>query len=322
MKNHECLSMSLLAILLCLLSTGADAATKSITLFPFEGESVHPQIRGVARDGLAIFLVDNGFDVRANAAEAPPEGAAEADELAKKAKCTQYLRGKITRFGQRAIVQVLIFQVGTPTPTATYRLTAATPEDLETVTKRLAKSIATGEAPTSTADIHSVTKTESRRLTRRKAHSSFSVGLGGTAIFQDDVNFLPGLSLGWLFDNRNVLFDLKLNALNADEFGNLTEIGLGAYYPFSDDDISLYAGGGLSLGSVHLYEDADEECIGDECDIDSTDGAGLNVFGEVGALIGRASTVVFRPSLSYFVALYEVADEPIHGLSFRVSVGF
>ena len=322
MKTHETLTMSLLALLLCLMSSSADAATKAITLFPFEGEGVHSQIRGVARDGLAIFLVDHGLDVRANAATEAPQDAAKADEFAKEANSSRYVRGKITRFGERAIVQVLVFDVGIPTPKSSYRLTAANPEDLETVMQRLATSIATGKAPQKIADIHSVTDVESRRLTRRKAHSSFTIGLGGAGVFNGGKNFLPGISLGWLFDNRNVLFDLKLNVLNDSEYGHLTEIKLGGYYPFSDEDVSMYVGGGLGLGSITLNENIDIECEDDFCDTEPLDGGGLNVHAEVGAVIGRASTVILRPSLGYFVALYEVADKPVHGLTFQVSVGF
>ena len=137
--------------------SSAYANSGAVTLLPFSGESVHPQIRGAARDALAIFLADHGVEVRGNSAKNTPENAEAADAIAKAAKAPRYIRGQITRLGQRAIVQVSVFTVGGSTPTANFRMTAATPSDLETVMQRLAKSVATGKKAEATQDIKTVT---------------------------------------------------------------------------------------------------------------------------------------------------------------------
>ena len=311
-------SVFFLSILVC---SSAQAQTGAVTLLPFSGESVHPQIRGAARDALAIFLADNGVEVRGNSAKDVPENAEAADAVANEAKAPRYIRGRITRLGQRAIVQVSVFSVGRSTPTANFRMTAATPSDLETVMQRLAKSVATGKQSEATQDIRTVTQREQMKLRRTKANHYFGLTIGGAAPLSGDAEFLAGFGLSWLWDNRTVLLgaDYRVSGLG-DTDSTFWDLSLAGYYPFSPTDITMYVGGGLALSSYTKNEEINCEI---NCDsLPDTSATGLSIFASVGALIGRTSTVSLRPDLGYFVSTYTLNGDIIHGLRIGLTLGF
>ena len=59
------------------------AMAQSMTILPFQGDSVHPQIRSAARDALSIFLTDNGVTVVGNQASEVVTDRQKAQEIAK-----------------------------------------------------------------------------------------------------------------------------------------------------------------------------------------------------------------------------------------------
>jgi hypothetical protein len=306
--------------------SNAYAGAGAVTLLPFGGESVHPHIRSAARDALAIFLTDNGVEVRGNSAKETPANTESADTVAKAAKAPRYIRGQITRLGQKAIVQVSVFSVGRSTPTASYRLTAATPSDLETVMQRLAKSVATGKKATETQDIKTITAREQMKFRRIRANNYFGITIGGTAPLAGDAEFLSGFGFSWLWDNRNVLLgaEYRIAGLGNDE-STFWDLSVAGYYPFSETDFTFYVGGGLSLSSITRAADKDfdgDSCISN-CSLFEDDSAtGLSFFASVGALIGRTSTVSLRPDLGYFVSTYTIDDSVIHGVRVGLTLGF
>ena len=183
----------------------------------------------------------------------------------KAAKAPRYIRGQITRLGQRAIVQVSVFTVGGSTPTANFRMTAATPSDLETVMQRLAKSVATGKKAEATQDIKTVTQREQMHLRRTRANHYFGLTIGGAAPLSGDAEFLAGFGFSWLWDNRNVLLgaEYRVSGLG-DEDSVFWDLSLAGYYPFSPTDITLYVGGGLSLSSYTTDREPDSVSMRNE----------------------------------------------------------
>ncbi len=317
MKNRTITSLFILIMMI----VPSAAFAKSMTILPFQGESVHPQIRNAARDALSIFLTDNSVAIVGNQANEVVTERQQAQAAAQAAQATQYIEGRITRLGQRAIIQVQVFDTSTNQATYSDRMTAATPSDLETVMQRLARSIASGVKVTHNEDIHTVTQREQRALRRRVANHYFGLTLGGSVAPSQDSSFMSGLGFSWLWDNRNMLLGADWTIHGMDSDVSVWNLSIGGYYPLSENDTTLYVGGGLALSGIEREAEYDEDGFLVEDDREHSK-AGLSVFGSVGALIGRTSTVSIRPEIGYSVSTYTFNGEPVHGPRLGLTLGF
>ena len=306
------------AILVC-----GTAQARIVTILPFDGDSVHEQIRGAAADALGIFLTDHKVDVRSNSVQEAVKTPEDADAAAQSVGASHYIRGRITRLGHRAIVQVSRFAVGQPTAEHSDRMTANTPSDLETVMERLATSLATGQRAKANEEITTVSQGDQSPLRRKISNHSFGVSLGGALLSVDQVEFLPGLGFNWLFDNRDVLLSASYQGFG---LGNTNqgyfELALGGYMPLSQKSNSLYVGGGLALSGASVGSSDDDGTLSDDSDLMEDHDAGLSFFASVGAIIGRTSTVSLRPEFGYSLGTYAVRGQYVHGPRFSITLGF
>jgi hypothetical protein len=298
------------------------AQAETVTVLPFAGESVHPQIRSAARDALSIFLTDNGVNVVGNKVKGPVQDGDKASEIAKSVGAQAYVQGKITRLGRRAIVQVTKTSIGAKLPSFADRMTAASPSDLETVMQRLARGVATGKKAVKNEDIHTVTEREQHALKRRVANQYFGLTLGGRNSFGQSTGFMPGFGFSWLWDNRNVLLGSEVRFAGVGTESFAWDIALAGYYPFTQDDTTPYVGGGLSLGGLQTQV-TETSGVNDEFEYrNNQEEAGMNFFVAAGLLIGRTSTVSIRPEIAYDIGTYTLDDSIVHGVRFGLTLGF
>ena len=193
-------------------------------------------------------------------------------------------------------------------------MTAASPSDIETVMQRLAKSVVVGKKVSHTEDIHTVTEREQMALRRRVANHYFGLTIGGSVALSQDSSFLSGFGFSWLWDNRDMLLGADWIMHGMDSDVSVWNLSIAGYYPLSEKSTTLYVGGGLALSGVNddRYEN-DMYATVEETDQHEFDKSGLSVFGAVGALIGRTSTVSIRPEIGYSVGTYTLNGEPVHG---------
>jgi len=299
------------------------AQAETITVLPFKGESVHPQIKQAAKDALGIFLAKNGLDIVENTLKTAAKNREAAEAAVKATKATSYVEGRITRLGRQAIVQVQKFRVGNASAVFSDDMTAGSPEDLHAVMQRLAKGIATGQKSAANEDINTVTRREQKSLRRRTANQYFGLTLGGQVAAAHNTGFMPGFGFAWLFDNRNVLFGADLRFAGIGTNSTSWELALAGYYPFSDTDTTPYLGGGLALSGLSTVTEstcpADGPCYED---LAGEDESGMSFFVSGGVLIGRTSTVSIRPEIGYFMGTYSLDGKVVHGARFGLTLGF
>ena len=233
----------LIAALFALIAAVPALAAERVLVLPFESTSVAPELANTATELMIIFLRDRGLQVTS-----PPEKPADAEAAARAAGATHVVEGRMTRIGTKALVFAEMRPVGAAQAVWVGRLTASRPEDLESVIARMARGIDTGESVQEAVDIHTVTETEEQRLRRRKANHYFGVSLGGFVPVQEE-GIASGLGLFWLYDVRNMMFELELQGSFSDDYDR-TSVGISAYYPFSEGDITPYIGGGLQYSGT------------------------------------------------------------------------
>lgn len=303
-----------LTVSLLLLASPARAQGECVLVFPFEGAGVHPDILISAGDGLALFLRDEGYTV-INAPAGPPLPPEQARASAAQAGAHLYVTGRVVKLGRTAIVEIAVHDLQAPAPVWTDRLSAGTPEDLEPVLQRLAKSVATRQKATELQSIHTVTEKEAAPLRRERATNYFGVHLGGAATELGD-GVLAGGGVNWMYDARKVLFDIDLFLYWAGAPGAYGGVSIGAYAPLADLSTTPYLGGGLELTGLDLGSEYDSSTS----TYADNSGSGLSGFVAGGVIIGRTSTVHLRIDLRGFMTSYDVGDGRATGLLFSAGI--
>ncbi len=309
---------TLLLVMLAWLPAAFAANRGPVVLMPFEVTAIDAEHGQAATSVLIMYLRDAKLDVRElPAAMPPPTTDQEARQAATAMGVPQYVRGHLTALGSKAIIAIELYDVAAPAPLWTGRLTANSPEDLETCLNRLALALAEGDTVSENQDIYSVTESEEANLRRKRANHYFGVKIGGfNPVTGDETDISPQLGFVWTYDMRNLMFDV------AGEFYGLGSgvggfgVTLGAYYPLLAKDISPYVGGGLGLAGL---ESTRQDRYGDES---SDTSGGLTGFGGVGVIAGRTSSVAVRADVRYMLTMADAGSSKLQGFVWTLGLNF
>jgi hypothetical protein len=240
------------AVLAATLAAGRASAAELVVVLPATGSNIHPGHLAAATDVLRVQLEKAGYRL------APmPEGApspqeptpAQAGEAAAKAGAALAITLRIARLGTNAVARIGAYQPDGKLVRSD-ELTAASPEDLEPVLRRLALSIATGRSAKELAELDSVTERETDPYLKYVATHLLGIKLG--AFFVQDradpvtaSKSLNGGGVFWMYDARWYIAEVAVD-LQKGEGDSLFSVGIGAYYPFTRGTVAPYLGGGLA----------------------------------------------------------------------------
>jgi hypothetical protein len=265
------------------------ARAESAALLPVSGVNVHEGYLAAASSVARDHLEQNGYAVvvAPGAPGAVEMAGADAVSQARAMGARFGVVVHVTRLGASAKVKLTAYDATSNMVSYRGMLTALTPEDLDVVMARLVKGMSTGQPPQDTADIETVTEKESGALNKVQATSVFGVRMSGVMPLNSPDGAgdgMPGLGVFWLYDVRTFLADISLDFHAKDDNGDFM-VSLGAYYPFSRDNTTMYAGGGLRYGVTEYGGEG---------------GTGMAAYGAFGLLFGRLSTVQVRGELALF----------------------
>jgi hypothetical protein len=220
----------------------------------------------------------------------------------------------MARLGSSAKVKLTAYDTASGRVSYRDQLDAANPDDIDPVLARLVRGMATGQPASDTADIETVTQKEADPLRKRKATNVFGIRIGvvlpTTRPEDGDEPGLPGMGLYWMYDVRTFLAEVATDFHAKGGEGDFT-VSIGAYYPFSRENTTAYAGGGLRYGMASYGGDS---------------GTGISAYGAVGALLGRLSTVQLRGEAAFFMNLFQNGDSGAEatstGVLINAGIGF
>jgi hypothetical protein len=295
-------------------STAAHA--ERIALLPVTGVNVHEGYLQATQDLVRGHLEEAGYQV----VPIPgPNGSSEIDPgtavgLAQQVQARYAVVVHITRLGNSAKVKLTAYDAATAQVAYRGQLSAGSPDDMDAVSERLAKGMATGQPPADTGEIDTVTEKESDPLLKRTATNVFGVRIGVVTPLnrpsEGSEEGLPGLGVFWLYDVRSFLADISLDFHTKGGEGDFT-VALGAYYPTSRANTTPYIGGGLRYGTA---------------DYGAGGSSGVSAYAGLGLLLGRLSTVQLRGEADFFFNLFreDAAGSPTRsaGLMLSAGIGF
>jgi hypothetical protein len=287
------------AVLAVALAAGSASAAESVVVLPATGSNIHPGHLAAATDVLRVQLEKTGYvlvPAPGGATTAQEPTPAQAGETATKTGAGLAITLRIARLGTNAVARI-----GAYLPDGKLvrsdELTAASPEDLEAVVRRLALSIATGRPAKELAELDTVTERETDPYLKYVATHLFGIKLGAFFV-QNRADpdlasaWLNGGGIFWMYDARWYIAEVAVDLQKGDG-DSLFSIGIGAYYPFMRGNVAPYVGGGLA------YSWADHGGVG---------GEGIAFRAGGGLIVGRLSTVLFRLDGGLVLDVFTVSE--------------
>lgn len=261
-----------------------------------------------------------------------------AAEIGDMINAEKVVYGTISKLGEKYVISVSIVQVAMKKLIYQDRISAASAEDLDTVSKRLAKSIVTGKKIEKTAEVGAVTEEETKEPKRRRSFytvgGKFGWGLPiGSESYGGTSSLMGGDFLYW-YETQNVIVEFSFGGYmtpistsisfeqDTTEDAIITAMEatyaqLSLLYLFSKEDICPYAGGGIGLRNMMVtqdnpgfYDDRTESAFG----------MGLTVNGGVMAFRTYDFRVFLDGSYSLNFANLETFGGPHH--AFKICIGF
>lgn len=308
--------------LICLIPLAADAATYGVLHLKPVGVSYATTeavatllVSDLINYGHTVLNPDAMDDAVGDVLECYESSCAAEAGLA--ANVEHAIYGSVSRLGDKHIVQLSIVNVMTKEVIWAGSLAAKTAEDLDTVVKRLAKSISEGKKAEETVEVGLVTAEEEKEPMRRRVFHTF----GTTAGMVVPVGGYGGANtlynLGWLYwyETPHLVFEAAGYFTFPGDIENATAsefcpVEFSALYMLSKRDISPYFGGGVGFG--WLIVDPGETAYG----------LTLNAGG--GLVFMRTYDIRFILDARYHINLADVpnVDGPHHGIKFSIGLTY
>lgn len=182
-----------------------------------------------------------------------------AAEIGFKAKAHKVVYGTVSKLGKKYIIAAYVVEVSTHNIVFQDRIAAASAEDLDITSKRLAKAIATGKKVEKVAEVGIITEEETKEPRRRKSFYTVGGKFGWGMPLGDSyggVNSLISYDLiGW-YETPKFMVELLLGGFSSTGF-NIADTTLSTvewitpeisiFYLFSQGDFCPYAGGGMGM---------------------------------------------------------------------------
>lgn len=265
------------------------------------------------------------------------EDKESAAQLGFNAKAQKVVYGSISKLGGKYIISVNVVDVSSHNIVYQDRIAAASAEDLDITSKRLAKSIATGKKVEKTAEIGKITEEETKEPRRRKNFHTIGGKFGwgfpiGSDSYGGTSSLMGGDFIYW-YEIPNVILEFSFGgymtpmstsisfAEDTTEDATIsvmeaTYAQLSLLYLFSKEDIAPYAGGGIGMRNLLItqdnpgfYDDRTESAFG----------MGLTVNGGVIAFRTYDFRVFLDASYSLNFANLDYFGGPHH--AFKIAIG-
>lgn len=192
-----------------------------------------------------------------------------AAEIGFKAKAHKVVYGTVSKLGKKYIISAYVVEVSTHNIVFQDRIAAASAEDLDITSKRLAKAIATGKKIEKVAEVGIITEEEVKEPRRRKSFytvgGKFGIGMplgdtyggvktlmGGSVVYWHETpKFIVEVGIGENFSTTTSVGETG-TTVHAIE---LTIAQLSIFYLFTKGDFCPYAGGGIGMRNLWIYKD-------------------------------------------------------------------
>lgn len=175
----------LITLFACILISGQDSTVRKIAILPFKNSGLYEKdvissesiLRFELEKYSGIKLISQKLVKNVPEAESCNEPQC-AVEIGKELAADNVFGCKLGTLGEKIIVQYFLVDVISEKELLIEQTNSATVEDLETVMKRIAKSVSTLKTFTESAEVGNITQSESNDVVKRGSHRDFGISFG------------------------------------------------------------------------------------------------------------------------------------------------
>lgn len=245
--------------LLAFASAGLCAGPYAVMPFVHTGVGVDSMTARVASGLLLSELRAQNLSVVDRRDLGPTESPEEAARRLSGGGAEFAIYGSLSQLGNKILVEVNVIKVVTAEMVFTDRLSSQTIEDLDTVIRRLARGIATGQKSGATATVETVTAAEAETPRRRASFSSFGLRAGYLWPTSDSwAGVTKMVAVDLVYHYETARWELEVVPLLGFRGGSIDDnsafdwaiLDFSFHYFLTPTDISPYLGGGLGFHSV------------------------------------------------------------------------
>lgn len=198
-------------------------------------------------------------------------------------------------------------------------------EEMVSAAPRLVDALVHRKPIVTTVDMESVTEQEGRELRKVSGESLWHLGIFGTTIPGTDLIAEPGFEFGWSFETPayGVVAEYRFTGGEERDRDNFTffSLSIGGRYFFNKQNISPYAGGGLSIANASyetITPKREQDRFSDEWVYSDSDG-GLGAYGVVGIELLRLTQSRLRLELRVDRPFFSLEKQDIMPITFGIS---
>ncbi|KAA3655109.1 MAG: hypothetical protein DWQ10_17290 [Calditrichaeota bacterium] len=230
-----------------------------------------------------------------------------AIELGKNAAADEVVLCRLSRLGEKIIIQFIHLDVGSGQTLFADNTTSDTIEDLDTVMKRVALSIARREPIAKTAEVGNITESEDKKPLRRSAHKvgGFSFGYLYPQNGYDNKDRSFALDFRTGYDMENVSTGMLIAVRN----GFATNLYV--HYLTTRTDVCPYFGGAFGFHWIAHDDDGYYDADSGNWTEDKRDGDGFEFTLTSGIRIFRTYNFQLIANLDYSITFNDFDDKAI-----------
>jgi hypothetical protein len=221
-----------------------------------------------------------------------------------------FIKGNLNALGDLIIVNISMYSTEDGKEVWNAFLKASKIDDMDPILITCSKNLGEKNVTSTSNDIYTVTKQEGKELTEVETKICSGLLLGG--LFTSG-GFATGLGILTTYDNRTVIY-----GLDAGFFGHEDDmeahIAITFDHPFSTSKNTAFAGGGIGLGMMSVYDNTDPMYN------ENMTKGGILLMGGGGFILNRSSSVRLIFGSRIVVPLFKVNDKFMPGVNFSIAV--
>lgn len=240
-----------------------------------------------------------------------PQENKEATQLkARELGAPFYIKANLNALGDLIIVTMSMYRTDTGEEVWNALLKANKMDDLDPILITCSKNLGEKNVTTTADNIYTVTEKEGKELTEVQTKICSGLLLGGLYPFGS--TFSPGLGFLVSYDNRDIIYGMEGSAFSSDNNQEM-HLAITIDYPFTSSKNTGYAGGGLGLGTISIYDETDPY-YGDFSK------GGLMLMGNAGYILNRTASVRLIFGTRFILPLFKVGNEIKPGISLYAAI--
>ncbi len=253
----------------------------------------------------------------------PDEPFEITKQKAQVAEAKYFIIGELNALNEVLIFSITMYNTSDGTKVWSDILKAKSPDDLDPILTKIAKTLGTENKSSQDGDIYNVTNYEAEQLKKVEATLNYGLTINGGYCYIEGVKnmFLSGFGGIVSYDLRDIIADIEGNIYLGDV--DIYYISINGLYPFKYSKNTPFLGGGVSFSSICYEKEVKKNSLYEDYYYTShISSKGLAFIVKGGYIFNRIGNTNLRLSGSLIIPTYEVGTRYPLGFGIGATILF